>query len=263
MPSPSLSLRLARLAAIALLPVASVAFAQNVAVVNNKPIPTKKVDEFVAALAAQGQADTPELRAAIREELITRELFSQEAERKGLSNTPEVKAQLEGVRQDVLIRALIRDYMTSKPITDAEVTAEYERLTKASAQKEYRARHVLVETEDAARQVVADLKKGTAFEELAKQSKDTGSAARGGDLDWNTADTFVKEFSDAMVALEKGKFTEAPVQSQFGWHVIRLDDVRDAPPPPLEQVSQQVRQQLERSRLQTLQQELRAKAKIQ
>ena len=263
MPSTPLSLRLAKLAAMALLPVASAALAQNAAVVNNKPIPTKKVDEFVAALVAQGRPDSPELRAAVREELIARELFTQEAEKKGLLRNPEVQSQLDAVRQDILIRALIRDHLKAKPITDAEIAAEYEKVKKESAEKEYRARHVLVETEDEAKQIIADLKKGTAFEELAKKSKDTGSAAQGGDLDWNSRDTFVKEFSDAMVALEKGKFTETPVKSQFGWHVIRLDDVRDAAAPPLEQVKPQIRQQLERDRVQNLQKDLRAKAKIQ
>ena len=263
MPSTSLSLRLAKLAAMALLPVASAALAQNAAVVNNKPISTKKVDEFVAALVAQGRPDTPELRAAVREELIARELFAQEAEKKGLLRNPEVQSQLDAVRQDILIRALIRDHLKAKPITDAEITAEYEKVKKESAEKEYRARHVLVETEEEAKAIIADLKKGTAFEELAKKSKDTGSAAQGGDLDWNSRDTFVKEFSDAMVALEKGKFTETPVKSQFGWHVIRLDDVRDAAAPPIEQVKPQIRQQLERERVQNLQKDLRAKAKVQ
>src|SRR5690606_39090764 len=172
MPSTPLSLRLAKLAAMALLPVASAALAQNAAVVNNKPIPTKKVDEFVAALVAQGRPDTPELRAAVREELIARELFAQEAEKKGLLRSPEVQSQLDAVRQDILIRALIRDHLKANPITDAEITAEYEKVKKESAEKEYRARHVLVETEDEAKQVIADLKKGTAFEELAKKSKD-------------------------------------------------------------------------------------------
>ena len=263
MPSTPLSLRLAKLAAMALLPVASAVLAQNAAVVNNKPIPTKKVDEFVAALVAQGRPDTPELRAAVREELIARELFAQEAEKKGLLRSPEVQSQLDAVRQDILIRALIRDHLKDKPITDAEITAEYEKVKKESAQKEYRARHVLVETEDEAKQVIADLKKGTAFEELAKKSKDTGSAAQGGDLDWNTRETFVKEFSDAMVALEKGKFTETPVKSQFGWHVIRVDDVREAEMPKFEDVKPQLQQQMTQQKLQKYQQELREKAKVE
>ena len=261
--SKPLSLRVAKLAAAFLLPAASAVLAQNAAVVNNKPIPTAKVDEFVSALVAQGRPDTPELRAAVREELIARELFVQEAERKGLTRNSDVQRQLEAVRQDILIRGLIRDYLNEHPVTDAEVAAEYKRLEEGATDKEYRARHILVDSEDEAKAIVAELDKGAAFEELAKKSKDTGSAQQGGDLDWNTPDTFVKEFSDAMVALEKGKYTPAPVKSQFGWHVIRLDDVRQAKAPPLEAVQPQIRQELERNRVQQLQQELRAKAKIQ
>lgn len=241
----------------------SAAMAQNAAVVNNKPITKAKVDEFVAALAAQGRPDSAELRAAVRDELIARELFVQEAEKKGLARNAEVQRQLDNARQEILIRALIRDHLKANPITDAELKSEYDKVAKSGGDKEYKARHVLVEKEEDAKKVIEQLKKGAKFEDLAKQSKDTGSAAKGGDLDWNGAGTFVKPFSDAMVKLEKGKFTETPVQTQFGWHVIRLDDVRESSPPPLEQVKPQIQQELERRRVQTLQQDLRTKAKIQ
>ena len=234
---PLLSLRLAKLVAVALLPLASAALAQNAAVVNNKPIPKQRVDDFVAALTAQGRPDTPELRAAVREELIARELFVQEAEKKGLSRNADVQRQLDNMRQDILIRALIRDHLKDNPIKDEEIKAEYDKVRQQAGDKEYRARHILVEKEDEARQIIAQLKKGAKFEELAKKSKDTGSAQSGGDLDWNTPQTFVKEFSEAMVKLEKGKTTEAPVKSQFGYHVIRLEDVREAKAPPLDRKS--------------------------
>ncbi len=257
------SLRLARTAALVLLPIASFAFAQNAAIVNNKPIPKERVDEFVQVLAAQGRSDTPELRAAVRDELIARELFVQEAEKKGLARNSDVQRQLENARQEILIRATIRDHLKAHPITDEEIQAEYDRLKTQVGEKEYRPSHILVETDDEAKAIIAQLKKGAKFEELAKKSKDPGSAQSGGDLDWNTPGTFVKEFSDAMVKLEKGKYTEEPVKSQFGWHVIRLDDVREAKAPPLEQVRPQIQQELERKRVQQLQQDLRAKAKIQ
>ncbi len=263
MSHPSLSLRLAKLAAAALLPIASAALAQNAAVVNNKPIPKQRVDDFVAALVAQGRPDTPELRAAVRDELIARELFVQEAEKKGLTRNAEVQRQLDNLRQDVLIRALIRDYLKANPVKDEEIKAEYEKVRKQAGDKEYRARHILVESEDDAKQIIEQLKKGAKFEELAKKSKDTGSAQSGGDLDWNTPQTFVKEFSDAMVKLDKGKFTETPVKTQFGYHVIRLDDTREAKAPPLEELRPQIQQEIERQRVQALQQSLRAKAKIQ
>ena len=259
-----IKVRAARFAVAALLPLAaSAAFAQNAAVVNNKPIPKAKVDEFVQALVAQGRPDTPELRAAVRDELIARELFVQEADRKGLARSADVQKQLDNARQQILIQALIRDYLKANPVTDADIKAEYDKVAKEQAQKEYRARHILVDKEEDAKGIIEDLKKGAKFEDLAKKSKDTGSAKNGGDLDWNTPETFVPEFSNAMVKLEKGKFTETPVKSQFGYHVIRLDDVRDAKAPPVEQVAPQIRQELERKRVQKLQQDLRAKAKIQ
>ncbi len=240
------------------------AFAQNAAVVNNKPIPQKRVDEFVEMLKSQGRPDSPELRTAVREELIARELFTQEADRQGLTRSADVQKQLEQARQDILIRATIREYMKKNPVKDEDLKAEYDKLKgQFAGDKEYHARHILVEKEDQAKAIIADLKKGSKFEDLAKQSKDTGSAANGGDLDWNPPGTFVKEFSEAMVKLEKGKYTETPVKTQFGYHVIRLEDTREQKAPPMEQVKPQLQQELERRQVQKLQQELRAKAKIQ
>lgn len=246
------------------LALAAPAQAQNAAMVNNKAISKKKVDDFVEMLKSQGRQDSPELRTAVREELIARELFSQEAERKGLTRNAEVLRQVETARQDILIRAMIRDHLKANPVKDSDIQAEYDKAKgQMTAEKEYRARHILVEKEDQAKQIIADLKKGTKFEDLAKQSKDTGSAANGGDLDWSPPGQFVKEFSEAMTKLEKGKFTEVPVKTQFGYHVIRLDDVRETKAPPLEQVKQQIQQDLERKAVQKLQQDLRAKAKIE
>ncbi|MEI7447092.1 MAG: peptidylprolyl isomerase [Burkholderiales bacterium] len=250
---------------VALCVQAGVAHAQNAALVNGKAIPKAKLDEFVAAMVQQGRPDTPELRNAIRDELIAREIFAQEAERKGLTRQTDVQRQLEQTRQDILIRAVIRDHLKNTPVTDAEVKGEYDKLTQgAGGGKEYRARHILVETEAEAKGVIDALKKGAKFEELAaKQSKDPGSKTNGGDLDWNGPDTFVKPFSEAMVKLEKGKTTDMPVKTDFGWHVIRLDDVRDQAPPPLEQVAPQIKQELERRRIQTLQETLRKKARVE
>jgi len=244
---------------------ASAAHAQNAAIVNGKAIPKARVDEFVASLTQQGRPDTPELRTAVRDELIAREIFVQEAERKGLTRNSEVQRLLDSSRQDILIRAVIREHLKANPVTDADLKGEYDKLAAAAkgGDKEYRARHILVESEAEAKSIIEDLKKGGKFEELATKSKDPGSAQNGGDLDWNGPDTFVKPFSDAMVKLEKGQFTQEPVKSDFGWHVIRLDDVREPAPPPLEQVSPQIRQELERRRVQDLQASLKAKARIQ
>jgi peptidyl-prolyl cis-trans isomerase C len=240
------------------------AYAQNAAVVNGKPIPSSRVDEFIQALSQQGRPDTPELRAMVRDELVAQELFVQEAERRGIANGAEVKLQLEEARRNILMRALVRDEVSSNAVSDAEVRAEYDRLVKQeSSGKEYKARHILVDSEDEAREIIGKLKAGEAFEALAKASKDPGSAQNGGDLDWNTPDTFVAEFGEAMVALQKGQITETPVKTQFGFHVIRLDDVRDAAPPPVAEVSPQIRQQLERQRIQDLQKKLRESARIE
>lgn len=246
------------------LTLAMPAFAQNAAMVNNKPISKQRVDEFVEMLKGQGRPDTPELRAAVREELIAREVFSQEAERNGLAKSGEVQRQIATARQDILIRAMIREHLKKNPVKDADIQAEYEKVKgQMTTEKEYRARHILVEKEETAKTIIADLKKGSKFEDLAKQSKDTGSAANGGDLDWSPAGQYVKEFSEAMTKLEKGKFTETPVKTQFGFHVIRLEDVREAKAPPLEQVKPQIQQDLERKTVQKLQQDLRAKAKVE
>lgn len=241
------------------------AFAQNAAVVNGKPIPKAKVDEFMKALTAQGRPDNEETRKLVIDELIAREIFVQEADKRGLSRDQEVKFQLENARQDILIRSMIKDHLEKNPVKEADLQAEYDKFKSqaASGGKEYKARHILVEEEAAAKKIIADLKKGGKFEDFAKQSKDPGSGANGGDLGWNTAETFVPEFGKAMSELEKGKLTQEPIKTQFGWHVIQLDDVREAAPPPLEQVKPQLQQQLERARIQELQKKLRESAKVE
>ena len=239
--------------------------AQNAAVVNGKPIPQSRVDEFMKMLAAQGRPDDAETRALVRDELIARELFTQEAEKRGLQKTPAVKTQVDNARQDILIRAMIRDYMEKNPVTDAEIEAEYKKViadTKAAG-KEYKARHILVENEDDATKIIAELKGGASFEELAKQSKDPGSGANGGDLGWNTPATFVSEFGEAMAGLGKGQMTDKPIKTQFGYHIIRLEDIREAQLPPFDQVKPQIAQQLQQQKLSKFQDDLRAKAKVE
>jgi peptidyl-prolyl cis-trans isomerase C len=242
---------------------ANVVFAQNVATVNNKPIPKTREEAWAKQLSQQGQQDTPELRKMIKEELIRREVFLQEAQKRGLPDQPDVKFQIDIQRQNTLIQALMRDELKKNPITDAQVQAEYDKQKGSAGQKEYHARHILVEKEDEAKGIIEKLKKGEKFEDLAKVSKDPGSAAKGGELDWAGPESYVKPFSDAMMKLEKGKFTEEPVQSQYGWHVIRLDDVRDAQFPPLTQVSGQIRDNLQQQRIQAFVEDLRKKAKVQ
>jgi len=242
---------------------ANIAFAQNVAVVNNKPIPKTREEAWAKQLQQQGQQDTPELRKMIKEELIRREVFLQEAQKRGLPDQPDVKFQIDIQRQNTLIQALMRDELKKNPITDAQVQAEYDKQKAAAGQKEYKVRHILVEKEEDAKGIVEKLKAGEKFEDLAKASKDPGSAAKGGELDWAGPEAYVKPFSEAMMKLEKGKYTEQPVQSQFGWHVIQLDDVRDAQFPPLAQVNSQIRETLQQQRVQGFVEDLRKKAKVQ
>jgi len=246
----------------AALVVSTAVFAQNVAVVNNKPVPKAREDAWIEQLKKQGQQDTPQLRTQIKEQLIQREILMQEVQRRGLADKPEVKFQLDLQRQNALIQALMRDELARNPVTDAQIKAAYDEQNAATGGKEYRARHILVESEAEAKDLVEQLKKGAKFEDLAKKSKDPGSAQRGGELDWAGAGSYVKPFSEAMTKLEKGKMTEAPVQTQFGWHVIRLDDVRDAQFPPLEQVTPQIREALQQQRVAAFAEELKKKATI-
>jgi len=248
--------------ASAALGLSATVYGQNIAVVNGKAIPKSKADAFIAELVKQGQEDTPTLQGLVRQELIDREILVQEAERRGLPAKPTIRFQVDNARQQVLINALVQDQLERSPVNEADIRAEYDRLTKGENAREYRSRHILVDKEDEAVALIERLKKGAKFEELAKQSKDPGSAARGGDLDWANAESFVAPFSQAMVALEKGKFTQKPVQTQFGWHVIRLDDVRTAEPPKFEEVRDQISETLQRRRLQDFQEQLKAKAKI-
>jgi peptidyl-prolyl cis-trans isomerase C len=200
----------------------------------------------------------------LKDEVIAREIFMQEAQKRGLDATDDFRNQIELARQTLLIRELFADYQKANPITDDEIKAEYDKFAAANGGKEYRARHILVEKEDDAKAIIAQLKKGGKFEEIAKkQSKDPGSGANGGDLDWANASSYVPEFSAALVKLTKGQTTQAPVKSQFGWHVIKLDDIREAQLPKIEEVKPQIAQQLQQQKLAKFQEELRAKAKIE
>jgi peptidyl-prolyl cis-trans isomerase C len=251
------------LAAAAFATLSLSASAQNIAIVNGKAVPTSRVEALAQQVARSGRPITPDVEAQIKEEVIAREIFMQEAQKRGLDATPEYKVQIELARQTILIRELFAEFQKTSAVTDADVQAEYDKFVAANGGKEYRARHILVETKAQADAILASLKKNGKFEDIAKkQSKDPGSGANGGDLDWAAPGNYVKEFSDAMVALNKGQVS-APVQSQFGFHIIRLDDVREAQLPKLEEVKPQISQQLTQQRMATFQQELRAKAKVE
>jgi peptidyl-prolyl cis-trans isomerase C len=277
----------AMLAAALALPAA----AQNVAVVNGKSVPQARLDALKEQIKQQaertGRPVPPEaeLDKQLKEEVVTREVFMQEAEKEGLQATPDFMAKMELARQSVLIGELFANYMKKNPVTDAEAKAEYDRVigsqTPPAGAKEYKARHILISADpenkdkdkadaDAkakAEDIIAQLKKGGKFEEIAKkESKDPGSGAQGGDLGWANPAGYVPEFSEAMQKLEKGQTSETPVKSQFGWHIIHVDDIREAKapePPKFDDVKPQVVQQLQQQKLAKYQQELREKAKVE
>lgn len=244
--------------------LAPAVLAQNVAIVNGKAVPKARVDALMQQVSRSGRPMTPEIEKQIKDEVIAREIFIQEAQKQGLETSEDFKVQLELARQTLLIRELFTAYQKANPVADADLKAEYDKFAAANSGKEYHAHHILVEKESEAKAIIAQLKKGGKFEEIAKKSsKDPGSGAKGGDLDWANPSNYVPEFSTALTKLAKGKMTETPVKSQFGYHIIRLDDVRDAQLPKFEDVKPQIEKQLQQQKMAKYQEDLRAKAKIE
>ena len=238
--------------------------AQNLAIVNGKAVPKERAEVLKQQVERSGRPVTPEMEGQIKDEVIAREVFMQEAQKRGLEATADYKMQMELARQTILIRELFADYQKKNPVTDAEIQAEYDKFVAANGGKEYKASHILVATEDEAKAIIASIKKGAKFADIAKkQSKDPGSGAKGGDLDWANPSSYVSEFTEALIKLDKGKMTQTPVKSQFGWHVIRLDDMREAQMPKLDEVKPQIAQQLQQQKLAKFQEDMRAKAKVE
>ena len=256
---------LTTLAAATLFSVAATnAQAQNLAVVNGKAIPTSRMEPFLQQAAGSGKPVTDDVKAQIKDEIITREVFAQEAQKHGMDATENFKTQMELARQSILIRELLTEYQKTNPVTDAEIKAEYDMFVANNGGKEYHARHILVATEAEAKAIIAQLKKGGKFDVIAKKSsKDPGSGANGGDLDWANPKSYVKEFSEALVALKKGQTTEAAVKTQFGFHIIRLEDVRDAKLPAFDEIKPQIAQKLGQVKVDAYRKELLSKAKVE
>jgi peptidyl-prolyl cis-trans isomerase C len=263
MVSTSSGLRVAVVAAALMLLSPFAAQAQNIAVVNGKPVPKARVDALIKSAVKPGQPVPPELEQRAKDVVVMQEIFTQEAERRGLTNTPEYKAQMELARSRVLMDLLRADYEKKNPVTEAEERAEYAKVkAQAGNGMEYHARHILVNNEDEAKKIIAQLQKGASFEDLAKKnSKDPGSAEKGGDLDWASPSSYVPEFSAAMTKLKKGEFTTTPVKSQFGYHIIKLEDTREQKFPSFEEVKPQIEQRLQQEHLQKFMEDMRAKAK--
>jgi peptidyl-prolyl cis-trans isomerase C len=250
------------LAAAGLL-IAVPAFSQ-VAKVNGVAIPQSRMDIFMRDLAAQGRPDTPEVRNLIKQELISRELMAQEAVRRGLDKMPETSAQMDVARQNVLARAYLQETAKSNQPGEDALKKEYERIKVRLGTKEYKARHILVEQEAEAREILTQINKGGDFAKIAaEKSKDAGTKGNGGALDWASPSNYVKPFADALIKLKKGQITEAPVNSNFGWHIIQLEDERALKVPAYEEVKANLQQQLQRQAQEKAINELRAKAKIE
>ena len=236
--------------------------AGTVATVNGQAISQNTYNAFVAEQKAQGAPDSPELQNAVKEELIRRELLVQEARKKGLDKKSEVQGQMELARQAVLIQAYLSDYVRANPVSEDQLKKDYETIKANLGSTEYKTRHILVATEDEAKAIVAKLDKGEKFSELAKQSKDPGSKDNGGELGWSSPSTFVKPFSEALTKLKKGEYTKTPVKTDFGYHVIQLEDTRPLTPPPYEQVKPQLQQRASQQQVEALVKKLREGAKV-
>jgi peptidyl-prolyl cis-trans isomerase C len=233
------------------------------AVVNGKEIPAL-YGELVKREMAQGQPDSPQLDARVRESLINLELLSRAALDKGLDKDAQLAALLDIRRKDQLAKAYLEDYVKAHPVSDTEIQAAYDKAKAEPVEPEYRARHILVKTEAEAKKILADLGKKAKFEDLAKKySKDPGSAKNGGALDWSDRRAYVPEFSDALAALKKGETTKTPVKTQFGYHIIRLDDTRQPELPPLDAVRGEIVKQLQNQRVREAITAARASAKIE
>ena len=243
------------------------AFAQNAAIVNGKPIPKAQLDKLVQK---SKQPDSPQVREQAREMLVTRELILQEADKRGVIQKESVRDQLEQSRMGVLIAAVFEDYVDKEGVAESDLKAAYETVKDQYTGKEYHVEHILVEKESDAKAITAQLKAGGNFEEIAKaKSKDPGSAPNGGDLGWVTDKALVPEFSKAMVQLKNGQVTDKPVKSQFGWHVIKMVDVRDVKTPSMDEIKDQLKQMImsdqnwQKAKFSEMMQKLRTKAKIQ
>ena len=240
------------------------ALAQNIAIVNGKAVPKARMDSLSLQFQSSGRPITPEVQEQMRQHLIALEVFTQEADKLGLSSSDEFKAQMELARQTVLANQLIKEFEKKNAITDELLKAEYDKFAAANGGKEIKARHILVDKEADATAIIASLKKGGKFEEIAKKrSKDTGSGSKGGDLDWANPSSYVPEFSAALQALKKGQLTDKAVKTQFGFHIIRVDDVRDIKLPTFDEVKPQIADQMKQDKRGTYQRDLLGKAKVE
>ena len=237
---------------------------QTYLTVNGKAIPKARADALAASMpVARGQQDAEAMRRAIGDELVRRELAAQEATKRGLDSRPDVRSQIDLAIQSVLVTAYLTDYVREHPVSDDAVRREYDGIRSTLGNREYKVRHILMATEGEANAILVKLKQGAKFNELAAQSKDRASKDHAGDLGWINAATYVRPFADALVKLQKGGRTVKPVQSEFGWHVIQLDDVRELKVPTLADIKPQLTQRLQQQIVERHLADLRARARIE
>ena len=234
-----------------------------VATVNGKPIKQSLFDFIVKDATDHGQKVDDNVRDVIMSKLISSELVLQEAQKSGMDKKPDYLAKEELTRRELLVNVYIQDYMKSHPVSESDTKAAYEKFKTELGDKEYNARHILVASEAEAKDVIAQLNKGGDFSKIAKEkSIDPGSKEKGGDLGWFALGGMVKPFSEAVSKLQKGKLSTDPVQTQFGWHVIKLDDIRELKAPPYDKVKDNLQKQLGQRQLEKMLTDLRAKATI-
>jgi peptidyl-prolyl cis-trans isomerase C len=237
--------------------------ADAVATVNGKPIDKSEFDMYLQSVQQQSKRElTAEERSQILDQFIGMKLAAEAAEKAGIAKQTKVEDQLALARMNVIVDAGLQKYLEDHPVTDAELKPEYDAQV-AQMPREYHARHILVEDKATAEAVTKELQGGADFAKLAEQKSKDSSAKSGGDLGWFTLDTMVKPFADAVAALQPGQLTAAPVQSQFGWHVIKLEESRAPNAPAFDEVKDRVKVIVQRKKLQSYLDELRKGAKIE
>lgn len=253
---------ISRILAMLLASIALSTQAADATSVNGKPIKQSLFDYIIKDATARGQKVDDNVRAVVMNKLISSELIVQEAQKAGIDKQADFIAKDDLMSRELLVNTYLQDYIKKNPIDDATLKSEYDKFKAAVGDKEYKASHVLVKTEQEAKDVIAQLAKGGDFAKIAKDKSLDGSKDKGGDLGWFSPANMVRPFSDAVMKLQKGLYTTMPVQTQFGWHVIKLEDTRTAQPPTFDKVKDELRNSLQKQHLEKLVADLRAKAKI-
>ncbi|MEY4592035.1 MAG: hypothetical protein RIR18_930 [Pseudomonadota bacterium] len=232
--------------------------------INGQPLMISQLENLVRNQVARGATDSAELRNAMQNQMVSIELLAQEAKKRGLDKKAEVQSQINLVSKEILQQALVDDFLRSQPLNEAELKNEYDRIMSQNAGRlEYSVRHILVDTEEEANNIIRRLAKGEKFADLSKQSKDTSNANNGGDLGWQTGAGLVPSFTIAMSKLAKGQVTKEPIKTEFGYHVIQVDDTRPVPLPSFEKARGDIESFILRQKVNNFVRELRSKAKIQ